>query len=123
MKRLIVKGLGVLLLSVLVLPVFANGVPTPNKAAQTYKIPPPQIIKQAVFYSGSLKSNVERVAAQYGWKKVEWNSPNDYEWVTYTKINKNTLQDVLRTVLEGYPLQAVFYKGNHVLEIKPRTLR
>jgi hypothetical protein len=79
--------------------------------------------KQIVLFPGSLKTNVENIARQYGWKRVVWNSPNDYRWITYTKIRHDRLQEVMRVVLVNYPLQAVFYEGNHVLLIKPRTLR
>lgn len=99
----------------------ANGIKTSYYATHYYgkRLP----VKQVVFFPGSLKANVERVARQYGWKQVIWDSPDDYRWVAYTKIRKNKLQDILRVALVNYPLKAVFYKGNHVLVIKPRTMR
>ncbi len=80
-------------------------------------------LRQVVFTPGSLRTNVERVARKFQWNRVIWNSPNDYRWVTYTKIRRDNLQDILRIVLVDYPIQAVFYEGNHVLVIQPRTVR
>ncbi|KPJ67979.1 MAG: hypothetical protein AMJ43_00750 [Coxiella sp. DG_40] len=81
------------------------------------------ILRQVVLTPGSLRINIKCVARKFNWNKVIWNSPNDYRWVTYTKIRGANLQDILKIVLVNYPLQAVFYKGNHVLVIQSRTLR
>jgi hypothetical protein len=74
-------------------------------------------------YPGSLKENVERIAAHYGWHQVVWDAPEDYRWVGYAQIQGENLSSVLRQFLADYPLQAVFYQGNHVLYIHPRTLK
>ena len=74
-------------------------------------------------YPGSLKENVERIAAHYGWHQVVWDAPQDYRWVGYAQIQGENLSSVLRQLLADYPLQAVFYQGNHVLYIHPRTLK
>ncbi len=78
---------------------------------------------QVTLVPGSLRANIERIGRQAGWKKVVWNSPDDFKWATYTKVKQDRLQDVLRMILADYPLQAIFYEGNHVLEIRPRTPR
>lgn len=99
----------------------ANGAKAGQYAGPYYgKHPSP---KQVILYPGSLKTNVENIARQYGWNRVIWDSPNDYHWVAYTKIRQTRVQDVMRVVLVNYPLKAVFYEGNHVLVIKPRTKR
>ena len=99
----------------------ANGVKAGQYAGSYYgKHPAP---KQIVLFPGSLKTNVENIAQQYGWKRVIWDSPNDYRWVAYTKIKQTRVQDVMQVVLVNYPLQAIFYEGNHVLVIKSRTQR
>ncbi len=74
-------------------------------------------------YPGSLKENVERIAAHYGWHQVVWDAPEDYRWVGYAQIQGENLSSVLRQLFTDFPLQAVFYQGNHVLYIHPRTLK
>lgn len=81
------------------------------------------VFEQVIFTPGSLKTNIERVAHKFHWNKVIWRSPNDYRWAAYTKIRGDNLKDILRIVLVNYPLQAMFFEGNHVLVIQPRTLR
>lgn len=74
-------------------------------------------------YPGSLKENIERIAAHYGWHQVVWDVPQDFKWVGYAQIHGDNLAAVLRQLLDDYPLQAIFYQGNHVLYIHPRTLK
>lgn len=73
-------------------------------------------------YSGSLKDNLSRIAKRYGWKKVVWLPENDYRWVGQVSLRREPIYTLLSSVLKNYPLQAVFYKGNHVLVITPRNL-
>lgn len=77
----------------------------------------------AVMYTGSLRANIDRIARQYGWNEVVWDVANDYEWVGTTHINGGSVMEIMQKVLKDYPLQAVFYQGNRVLLIQPRTLR
>ncbi len=77
----------------------------------------------AEVYPGSLKENIERIASHYGWHHVVWDAPEDYRWVGYAQIHGENLSIILRQLLNDYPLQAVFYQGNHVLYIHPRTLK
>lgn len=72
---------------------------------------------------GSVKENIQRIAADWGWPQVVWNVPYDYRWVGTTQIRASSLAELLNTLLDGYPLQAVFYKGNHILVINPRILK
>lgn len=74
-------------------------------------------------YPGSLRENIERIAAHYGWHQVVWDAPQDFTWVGYAQIQGDDLASVLRQLLADYPLQAIFYQGNHVLYIHPRTLK
>lgn len=74
-------------------------------------------------YAGSLKANVIRLAREHGWRRVVWQDANDYRWVGTTRITSQSLTGLLGNILQNYPLQAVFYRGNHVLVIMPRTLR
>lgn len=71
----------------------------------------------------SLKNNILRIAKQFGWPQVIWKAPADYEWIGKTAIQGGSIQVIFSKLLADYPLQAVFYKGNHVLLIKSRTLR
>lgn len=79
-------------------------------------------IAQFTFYPGSLQKNIERIAKQFGWTDIIWQSDNDYAWAGKAKFVNNTLPDILGKVLRSYPLQAVFYQGNHVLVISPRNI-
>ena len=80
-------------------------------------------ISRNTVYPGSLRDNVERIAAGYGWSEVVWSAPYDFNWVGQTNIHANSLSGMLAQLLKDYPLQAVFYRGNHVLLITPRTLK
>lgn len=77
--------------------------------------------KPIVLVTGSLRDNVTRIAAEYGWHKVVWQPDHDYRWVGRVSLQPSSMQSVFTRILEGYPLQAVFYKGNHVLVIKARN--
>lgn len=72
---------------------------------------------------GTIRDNVEHIAHQYGWQQVIWSSCKNFRWVSKTRITAPDLKGIMRKLLEGYPLQAVFYNGNHVLVIRPRTLK
>jgi len=74
-----------------------------------------------VIYPGSLKKNVTRLANEFGWKHVVWNAKYDYQWIGTTRITANSLNEILNRILKRYPLQAVFYQGNHILAIEPRN--
>jgi len=70
---------------------------------------------------GSIKTNIERLAHDFGWNQIIWQSSDDYNWVGSTEITAKDFPGVLMKSLKGYPLQAVFYQGNHVLVIVPRN--
>lgn len=75
-----------------------------------------------MFYAGSLRDNLTRLAVSYGWKDVVWLPSNDYQWHGRVTLRGKSLDRVLTTVLKRYPVQAQFYDGNHILVIAPRTL-
>jgi hypothetical protein len=75
----------------------------------------------STFYPGSLKANIERIAARKGWAQVVWQPRYDYQWTGKTRF-EGDFPEMLSQVLRNYPLQAVFYQGNHVLVITPRNL-
>ena len=87
------------------------------------KMAPRQPLMKSMIYSGSLRTNITRIARAHGWKRVVWNVPNDYRWLGDTQLRAHNLPGILGQLLQDYPLQAIFYRGNHVLEIVPRTLR
>lgn len=72
---------------------------------------------------GSLRATVERLAKQFGWNIVVWRVPNDYVWVGNITIHGKDLPDIFNQILVNYPVQAIFYKGNRVLLVVPRTLQ
>jgi len=77
---------------------------------------------RCIVYPGSLRSNIRRIAGEYGWHRVVWTLPKDYRWVGKTRISAKGLFGILGKLLKDYPLQAEFYKDNHVLVIVPRTI-
>jgi len=77
----------------------------------------------AMVYPGSLKSNVVRIARQNGWGNVVWKPDEDFKWTGKTTIVANGLPGIYEKLLSGFPVRAVFYKGNHVLVILPRDLK
>lgn len=95
--------------------------PKPQSTKKLIK--PRQLAKRNVIYNGSLEENIKRISRAYGWSKVIWDVENDYQWVGTTRIRSTNLPNLLRQILQNYPLQAVFYRGNHVLVIQPRTLK
>ncbi len=110
---------------------FANGISYSVQPAQPVSTKKPMRVstwkqayyRTAYFTPGSLRLNIKRVARRFGWNKVVWTAHDDYQWVTSTAVRKPNLASVMNAVLANYPLQAVFYQGNHVLVIQPRTLR
>lgn len=88
-------------------PVFANS--TVNSPVMTVIVQP-----------GSLKANVQRIIHLAGWNQLVWSVPFDYNWVGQVQIQGKSVQSILQKVLANYPLQAVFYQGNHVVLIKTR---
>ncbi|QLH41678.1 MAG: hypothetical protein HWD59_02380 [Coxiellaceae bacterium] len=76
----------------------------------------------ATVYPGSVKANVIRIARAHGWNTVVWNATSDYRWYGTTRITANNLSSLFSKMLYDYPLQAIFYHGNHVLVIGPRNL-
>lgn len=71
-------------------------------------------------HTGSLKANVERIVRECGWETTIWKMPYDYNWIGDVTITANDVQGALTKLLEGYPVQAVFYNANHVVAIVPR---
>lgn len=71
-------------------------------------------------HTGSLKQNVQSMVAQSKWGTVVWNVPNDYRWIGNITITATSIQDALKQYLAPYPVQAIFYKKNHIISIVPR---
>jgi len=71
-------------------------------------------------HTGSLKQNVQEMVAQSKWGTVIWNVPNDYRWIGNITITATSIQDALDQYLAPYPVQAIFYKKNHIVSIIPR---
>lgn len=70
--------------------------------------------------TGSLKYNITKMVRQSGWGTLVWNVPNDYRWVGNIEISATSIQGALDQLLAPYPVQAVFYDTNHVIDIEPR---
>ena len=69
---------------------------------------------------GSLRANIDRITNQAGWERMVWDPEYDYNWVGNVTITASDIQGIMTKLLEPYPLQAVFYTANHVVEIVPR---
>ncbi|MAZ38675.1 MAG: hypothetical protein CMF49_01010 [Legionellales bacterium] len=93
-------------------------------ALQPTKCPPLQKVsdrpRNYKVKTGSLKANVENMVAQSKWGRVVWNVPNDYRWIGNITITATSIQDALSQYLEPYPVEAIFYKKNHIVSIEPR---
>ena len=116
-----VPSAGVIDMPAVILP-GAAAVPT-STAMVTKHTVKPKSLAGVEMYPGSLKENIERIAAHYGWHQVVWDASQDFLWVGRAHIQGEDLTEVLRKLLADYPLQAIFYQGNHVLYIHQRTLR
>ena len=85
--------------------------------------PAPIHLVSVTLNSGSLRGNIEKIAHTNGWQRVVWNNKNDYTWIGQTKITGTSFIEIMGKIIKDYPLQAVFYNGNHVLVIQPRTIQ
>ncbi|NNM60520.1 MAG: hypothetical protein HKM04_12010 [Legionellales bacterium] len=70
--------------------------------------------------TGSLKDNVQRMVKESHWGEVVWNVPNDYRWMGNVTITATSIQGALGQLLAPYPVQAVFYDTNRIVDIEPR---
>jgi len=87
---------------------------------------PPKHVKPTMsilINPGSLRTNIERVTHQFGWRHVVWDVPYDFTFVGSVRIRSNSSPHAMASLLKNYPLQAVFYRGNRVVVIKPRALK
>lgn len=98
------------------LPTYHESAPKIIYASPTHSLP------SLTFYSGSLRENIQRVAKECGWDVVVWKTSYDYNWIGTTHFADTHLPIILHKVLDGYPLQAIFYQGNHILVIAPRNI-
>ena len=94
----------------------------PSAASTTTAVDPSSFNYTVTLTRGSLKATIIRLAKQFGWKIVVWHVPNDYTWVGNVTVHGKDLPDIFNQILTNYPVQAVFYQGNHVLLVIPRTL-
>ena|SRR3990167_3455758 len=103
-----------------------NQTPSPSVINQmSFKSPhctPPPASKKlvAIIYDGSLKSNTERIAKQFGWNRVVWDVPVDYRWVGMAKVTGANLPEIMNVILKQFPLEITFYYANHIAVVTPR---
>lgn len=102
---------------------------TPLKIVKTSKIKSKKIkavlrhgLIVIMLYPGSLKDNLQRAAKNYGWPDMVWTINHDYRWYGVARVTAKNLAQALSKILYQYPLQAVFYRGNHVLAIQARNI-
>ncbi|EKD75274.1 MAG: hypothetical protein ACD_44C00184G0006 [uncultured bacterium] len=83
--------------------------------------PPPASKKLvAIIYDGSLKSNTERIAKQFGWNRIVWDVPVDYRWIGTAKVTGASLPEIMNVILKQFPLEITFYYANHIAVVTPR---
>lgn len=105
-------------------PVTSKPLATTSTKATTVRpaAPTPRPTPLTPYYvtTGSLRDNVNHMVAQSGWGRVIWDVPYDYRWVGDITIHALSIQDALSQLLDQYPVQAIFYEENHVVDIVPR---
>ena len=94
----------------------------PVQIEQSYPNEESRFQSPYTFYPGSLRENIMHMAKQSGWPIVVWRPSYDYQWVGETHFPPEDIKVILRQILHDYPLQAVFYEGNHVLVISSRNV-
>lgn len=94
----------------------------PAKLGKHVLSSPTSFVSVYTLYPGSLKENIQRLANQFGWTTVKWLAPYDYQWTGTTAVTATNLNQLLQKILPDFPLQAVFYQGNHILVIRARNI-
>lgn len=79
-------------------------------------------MRNVTLHAGPLRPQLQDIAQQWGWSDMIWELPADYAWHGTTVFTAPTLPALCEQVLAPYPIQAVFYQGNHVLVFTPRRL-
>jgi hypothetical protein len=97
-----------------------DDIPAPSESDDGFRdrVYPKQTV---ILYSGSLRDNLSRIAKLYSWKKLVWLPESDYQWVGQVTMREQSIESLFQKILYEYPVQAVFYRGNHVLVIRPRN--
>ena len=75
--------------------------------------------RYAISISGSLKQNMERIAAQYHWQLI-WKPNVDYNFDG--RVTGSSLPNVIEKLLKPFPLKADMYIGNRKLVISSRYI-
>ena len=69
--------------------------------------------------TGTLKSNIQRLAKQFHWEQVVWQLPVDYRLVGHYSVTGQKETDLFEHLIEQLPVQLIFYKTNRTLLVKP----
>ena len=90
--------------------------------AQVKTLPLPALapVRSTTLVPGALRAQLTDIAQQWGWQQVVWRVPHDYQWYGHVQFKAKTLFALYSKLLAPYPIQAVFYQGNHVLVFVPR---
>lgn len=92
------------------------------EAADDLPVPKVAPVRSTTLQSGPLRAQLTTIAQDWGWQQVVWRVPHDYQWHGHVQFKANTLPALLSKLLDPYPIQAVFYQGNHVLVFVPRRV-
>lgn len=92
--------------------------------AQSHALPVPAVAPQrgTTLVPGALRAQLTAIAHQWGWSQVVWQVGHDYQWYGHVQFKSNTVYALFSKLLAPYPIQAVFYQGNHVLVFVPRRV-
>lgn len=101
-------------LMVMQLPLLAAPSPLP--------VPAVAPVRSTTLQPGPLRAQLTEIAQQWGWQQVVWQLPHDYQWYGHVQFKAGTLPILFSKLLAPYPIQAVFYQGNHVLVFVPRRI-
>jgi len=71
----------------------------------------------AISVSGSLKENIQRIMDRYHWRVI-WRAPFDFNFDG--RVTGNSLPDVIRKLLQPFPLQAQMYMSNRTMIVVQR---
>jgi len=100
----------------------ATAAPLPADPSAESETIPVQATYKVRLANGSLEANVRQIIRRFPeWKYVVWDAPNDYHWTGAITLTGTSAQNLLAQILKDYPVQAIFWHGNSVVQIKARN--
>jgi len=98
----------------------------PSNVVDKQKKPKPVVIKKkqlpryaATLKEGDLLSNLQRVAGRYHFRLVWQLTPYNYHVIGDTKVYSETFDDLIKQLVQNYPVKVKIYTKNKVIVIMP----